>query len=440
MRQRDVFWFWLPLSASWLLMTAEGPMISAAINRLPDEIVMLAAVGIVVSLAVTIESPIIGLLSTSTALVKDRDSFVIVRRFTLHWSVALTALSILIAFTPLFDVVVLRWLDAPEHVARWVKPGLQIMTPWTAAIAWRRFLQGVLIGFNMTRQVAWGTVIRLLSSGGTIVALALWSELPGVLSAATSLMAGVTAEAAYATAAVRPLLRNQLSPSAESSSGDPLSYRELFWFHLPLAGTSVLSLLAQPLVASSLARLDDPTESLAAWPVLFQIMLMARAAAFALPEAVIALTKGNESYAVIRRFSINLAMILTVATATFVLTPLSDRYLFGVQDMTVAVGEPARHALTLFIFFPALATFASWMRGLLISERETKEVNLGMAVNLIVTAIVLGVGLLRNLAGLPTAAVALNLASLCEILFLGWRSRGILFPQLTRLSFEGRAG
>ena len=56
-------------------MTAEGPTVSAAINRLPDEIIMLAAQGIVVSLAVTIESPIINLLSTATALVRDRDSY-----------------------------------------------------------------------------------------------------------------------------------------------------------------------------------------------------------------------------------------------------------------------------------------------------------------------------------------------------------------------------
>jgi hypothetical protein len=41
-RQRDIFWFWVPLFASWLLMSAEGPIISAAINRLP-EVLMLAA-------------------------------------------------------------------------------------------------------------------------------------------------------------------------------------------------------------------------------------------------------------------------------------------------------------------------------------------------------------------------------------------------------------
>ena len=91
MRQRDILWFWLPLCASWLLMTAEGPVISAVINRLPDEVIMLAAQGIVVSLSVMIESPIINMLATATALVRDRASYILVRNFTVHWAVLLTA-------------------------------------------------------------------------------------------------------------------------------------------------------------------------------------------------------------------------------------------------------------------------------------------------------------------------------------------------------------
>ena len=68
MRQRDIFLFRLPLFSSWLLMTAEGPLISAVINRQSDAIVHLAAIGIVFSLAIAIESPIINLLAISTAL------------------------------------------------------------------------------------------------------------------------------------------------------------------------------------------------------------------------------------------------------------------------------------------------------------------------------------------------------------------------------------
>ena len=424
MRQREIFWFWLPLFASWLLMTAEGPIISAAINRLPNQVIMLAAQGIVISLSVTIESPIINLLATSTALVKDHASYRLVRRFTIHWMIFLTLVTVLVAFTPLFDVIVRQWLDVPEPVAIWVQPGMQIMTLWSAAIAWRRFLQGLLIRFNRPRQMAWGTAVRLLASGGTVIGLAVWTDLPGVINGATALMVGVIAEAIYATIAVQPILQNELR--ADQPPKSDLTYSYLFWFHLPLATTALLVLMAQPLVTFSLARLDQPTESLAAWPVLFQIMLMARAAALALPEVVIALSQGPRTFAPIRRFSIYLALGLTLFMALFIFTPLANFYVFRVQEMTLVTGQLTISGLLLFLPFPALATITSWLRGLLINEQATKAVNMGMAVNLLVTAVVLAIGLQQRLPGLPTAAAALNIAAFAEIIYLTWRTQKTL--------------
>lgn len=432
--QREIFWFWLPLFASWLLMTAEGPFVSAVINRLPDEVIMLAAQGIVVSLSVLIESPIINLLATSTALVKDRPTYLLVRRFTIHWAIFLTIVTSLLAFTPLFDLVVIDLLNTPEEVAVWVRPGLQIMTFWSAAIAWRRFLQGVLIHFGYTRRVAWGTAIRLASSAGTAALLGLYSDFPGVIIGGSALMAGVISEAAYATIAVRPLLNDQLSEANSQNEEPEMTYRELFWFHLPLAGTSVLALLAQPLVTSSLARLQNPTISLAAWPIVFQVTLMARAAAFAWPEAVISLSKDRESFLPIRRFTISMAVAITILLALFVFTPLSSAYIFVVQDMTQVVGELAQSSLALFLFFPALAVFTSWLRGLLIKQRVTNQVNIGMAINLTLTAVMLAAGIALQLPGLPTAAAALNIAALCEVIYLTWRTGRLLAPGISLLS------
>jgi hypothetical protein len=406
MRQRVIFWFWLPLFASWLLMTAEGPFVSAIINRMPDEVIMLAAQGIVVALAVTIESPIINLLATSTALVKDRPTYLLVRRFTIHWAIFLTIISILLAFTPLFDLLVIDLMQTPMPVAVWVRLGLQIMIFWSAAIAWRRFLQGVLIHFGFTRRVAWGTVARLLTSGGTAIFLATMTDWAGMIVGTTSLMTGVIAEAVFATIAVRPILNNQLAAGAAPSEGTELTYRELFWFHLPLASTSLLALLTQPMVTFSLARLDKPLLSLAAWPVVFQITLMSRAAAFAWPEVVIALGEGNETFPPIRRFTFNMAAALTLFMTVFIMTPLSTFYIFVVQDMTQLVGELARSSLILFLLYPALAVFISWLRGLLIKRRVTREVNVGMGINLLVTAGVLAIGLYLHLPGLATAAIA----------------------------------
>ena len=319
MRQLDILRFWLPLFASWLLMLAEGPLVSAAVNRLPDEVVMLAAFGLVVSLAVLIESPVINLLATATTLVQDRASYELVRRHSLHWAVVLTVIQVLVAFTPLFDLLVLRLLAIPEEVARWMRPALMIMTPWSAAIAWRRFLQGVLIHAGRTRLVAWGTALRLTTVLVTAGGLLAWGRWPGVYLGAVCLMVGVVVEAVFATLVARPVVRALAArppkgsgeelesqagatdastpvPTSDRRAPAPLTYRAVAAFHLPLAGTAALTLLTQPLASFSLARLAEPTLSLAAWPVVLFLTLIMRAGALALPEVIIALRRTVEDH------------------------------------------------------------------------------------------------------------------------------------------------
>jgi hypothetical protein len=419
-RQRDILWFWLPLFASWLLMTLEGPAISAAINRLPDEVLMLAAYGIVVSLSVTIESPIINMLATATALTRDRRSYLLIRRFTIHWMILLTAITLLFGFTGMFDLVVIQLMGIESQTAEWVRTGMRIMTLWSAAIAWRRFLQGVLIRYRRTRLIAWGTLVRLIASGGSAVVLALWSAWPGIVVGTAALMIGVIAEAIYATIAVRPLLRNQLGPESPPADGDPLSYRELFWFHLPLAGTSLLTLLVQPMVAAVLARLDQPVATQAAWSLITGVLLIGRAAAFALPEAVIALTHGPHTYRPLRTFTLRLTVVTTIVSALILYTPLIQLYLFQLQDADRLVGELTRVGLFFFLPLFALTILIAWLRGLLINTRQTKVVNIGMGVNLLATGALLYVGLQMQLPGLFTSALALNVAALLELVALWW--------------------
>jgi len=438
MRQKDIFFFWLPLYASWLLMTSEGLIVSAAINRLPNEVVMLAAMGIVISLSVTIESPIINLLATSTALSKDRQSFLLIRRFTIHWMVLLTAITILIAWTPVFDLLVVDIMAVPEEVATWVRPGMRIMTLWSAAIAWRRFLQGIIIRFNQTRKVAWGTVVRLISSGGTVAVLAVWSHQPGVVIGSIALMAGVIAEAIYATIAVQSILRKEFQSDQQSRGTEPLTYWELSKFHLPLAATSVLVLLTQPLVTYTLAKSQNPTLSLAAWPMVFQIMLVARAAAFALPEVVIALSDGQPTFRPLRKFTYTLVVINTVLMAVFVLTPVSTFYLERIQDATAEVAALAANGLLLFLPLPALALLISWIRGLLINNRVTTAVNTGMIANLIVTIVILFVGLQMQWPGIVTAAAALTIAASIETIYIAWRVNGALDFRFKWFEFRER--
>ncbi len=77
---RRILTFWLPLLATWQMMSIEGPFLAAIIARIPDAKFNLAASGVAFSLSLIIESPIIMIMTVSTALVKAMSRDVVLRR------------------------------------------------------------------------------------------------------------------------------------------------------------------------------------------------------------------------------------------------------------------------------------------------------------------------------------------------------------------------
>src|SRR5262249_7398123 len=159
----------------------ELPAVSAFIARLPDPKIHLAAYGgVVFPLALLIESPILMLLSASTALARDRASYRLIRSFMFLLSGALTLVHALIAFTPLFDFVVVRLMGVPVEIREYARLGLRIMLPWTFSVAYRRTQQGVLIRFGHSRAVGIGTGVRLISYLVVLSAGLAYGRLPGI--------------------------------------------------------------------------------------------------------------------------------------------------------------------------------------------------------------------------------------------------------------------
>ena len=141
MRVRTIFRLWLPLAISFELMMCEGPALQGAIGRLPDSALHLAAWGLMMQLSLLIESPVIMLLSTAIALVKDAGTFYALRRFMLNLLIGCTVLTAAVAFTPLFDLIASRVMGQPAAIVAVTRPALRIMLLWTAAIGWRRFFR-----------------------------------------------------------------------------------------------------------------------------------------------------------------------------------------------------------------------------------------------------------------------------------------------------------
>jgi hypothetical protein len=398
-------------------------MISAVVARLPDPKIHLAAWGgIVWPLILIIESPIIMLLSASTTLSRDWDSYRKLRRFMMSASAILTVLHVLIAYTPFYYMVAGEWIGAPEEIIESGRIGLMIMIPWTWSIAYRRFNQGVLIRFGRSRAVGLGTLIRISADGLVLIAGYLIGTLPGIVVASTTIAIGVISEAIYAGFRVRPVLRQELRLAAPVE--EPLTVRSFLAFYTPLAMTALLDMAVQPLISAALSRMPRALDSLAAWSVVAGFVFLLRSLSYAYNEVVIALLDRPQAVRNLRRF----ASLLAVSTPAFLLiiaaTPLATLWFGRISALVPPLVAIARTALWIALPIPGLDAMQSWYRGTIVHSRRTRGISEAIAVSLLTIGAILWIGVARGqMTGLYVGMAAYGAGMLAQMAWLWWRSR-----------------
>lgn len=420
-----VFDAWWPLAASWLFMGLELPITSAAMARLPEATVGLAAFGgVVFPLSLLIESPIIMLLAASTALARDLPSYRVGARFMWTASLGLTTLHALVAFTPLYDVIVGGLLRPPPEVREAARLGLMIMTPWTLAIGYRRYQQGVLIRFGRSRAVSVGTAIRLGTIIAVLFACAALRTVPAIVAGAAAAALGVVAEGLYAGLAVRPVLRGPVRDALPATGAGQLTMRRFLRFYLPLSLTPLFLFATMPLAAAAMGRMPRPLESLAAWPALNGLVLAVRSTGFALNEVVVALLDRPGAWAALARFARGLGAATTLVLAAFALTPLGGLWFGQVAGLPAGLVALATAALWFALPIPGATALQSLHQGAIVHGRATRHITESVAILLAATAAVLALGVAWGGApGLPVAMAAAAAGNLCQ---LAWLRRRML--------------
>lgn len=435
LRAREVAAVWAPLAGSWLLMGLELPLVSAAIARMPEATASLAAYGgVVFPVALLIESPIIMLLSASTALARDEASYLLVRRFMRTVAGALTALHALVAFTPLFDFVVTHLLGVPEEVREPARTGLRIMLPWTFSIAYRRTQQGLLIRFGRPRAVTAGTAVRLCAMVAVLAAALISGRMRGIVAGTLAVVAGVVAEALYAGWAVRSIRARELR--AAPPMDPPLTMPAFLRFYLPLMITPTLNFLAMPLSAAAVSRMPLALESLAAWPALSGIAFTLRALGFGFNEVVVAQLDAHRPVPALRRFAVAASLAASGALALLAFTPLGRLWFSAVSGLEPALAALAAGALPLLVPTPALSFWQSYWQGALVHSGRTRGVTESMLALLAATLLVLWAGVSWGRpAGIFFAAGALLAGNLAQAAWLWRRGR----HEVARVAARDRA-
>jgi len=414
---------WWPLAASWLLMALELPALSAVMARLANPKINLAAYGgIVFPIALIIEAPVIMLLAASTALSKDWNSYRKIRKFMMISGGSLTAIHALVAFTPLYDLISKHIIGAPPEIIPAARTGLMIMLPWTWAIAYRRFNQGVLIRFDHARTVSVGTLVRLSADGIVLLIGMIIKDIPGILIATSAVSAGVICEAVYIGLRVHPVIEHQLktAPAAEVE----LTRQSFIKFYFPLALTSLMTLLSQPLISAALSRMPRPIDSLAVWPVISGLLFIFRSPGVAYNEVVVALLGKTHSYSPLKKFTAMITLSTTSVLFIIALTPLSELWFRHISSLDPDLTQLAEIALWFGMLVPGANALQSWYQGVMLHSQKTRGVPEAVAIFLAASLITYGIGIYWNEpAGIIVGTAGFSLGMTAQAGWLWFRSR-----------------
>ncbi|MFT7484598.1 MAG: hypothetical protein ACI9F9_000438 [Candidatus Paceibacteria bacterium] len=414
---------WWPLAASWLLMGVELPLLTAVVERMANPDINLASFGsIVLPLSLLIESPIIMLLAAATALVRDRQSYARLQSFTTASAIALTVLHVVVAFGPSFDWLCMDLLEVPRELLEPARRGMQIMTPWTWAIAYRRMQHGVLIRAGHSRAVGVGTLVRLGANVFAMVLAGNMTSWSGIVIGTIGISVGVTCEAIFAGILVRPIVRDL--PEGDPTQDHILPWKRLFKFYAPLAMTPLITLILPLVGSAAMSRMPNPMLSLAAWPAVHGLVFLFRGVGMSYNEVVVALIHEPGSIPVLRQFTWRVAAGTMALLALVVLTPLSSLWFTQVMHLSPEVARVTRLATGFALLMPAYQVAQSWYQGVLVASGKTRAIPEAVALYSCLAGVICLAGVrYTTVTGIYYTVLAFTCGGIVQTVWLWHRSK-----------------
>jgi hypothetical protein len=427
--QKKIFIFWFPLAATWLMMAFEGPFLAAIIARMPEAKYNLAAYGVAYSFALLSEAPVIMMMATSTALVKDYSSYLKLRNFNNYLIIFVTVILSVSLIPALFNFIVLTVMNIEEEVANLIRVSLLLLIPWPGAISYRRFLQGILINNNKTRMVSYGTVIRLLSMATTALVLYFFTKTAGAYVGAASLSVGVVMEALASHFMARNVIK-QLKRKNDLTTTSQLNIKEILSFYYPLAMAAFIGFGAHPMISFFIGHSRMALESLAVLPVINALIFIFRSIGLSYQEVNIALIGDDKKgYPQLRKFALRLGLIIFTVLGIILYSPLAGLWFKAVSGLSGILADLARLPAQILVIIPSLTVLIVFQRAIQVVYKKTKVISQATAIEVSTIAIVLFMLIyFADMIGILATSVALVSGRICSNVFLYFQNKKVLYP------------
>lgn len=413
-----------PLAMTDFAMTLGDMFRPMALSRLPHAEISLAAIGVIKSIAVFFESPIIMLLHASTALSSNKNSHRALWHFMLLLCGIITSIFLAFCYQPIYQWLFIGLFGVSEEIARVAQLPFILMIPWPALIAIRRFYQGILICDHQEKPMATAGIIRLLF---TIILLWLgvFFDLEGTLVGALSLIGAVAIEAMTIIYFSYRTPRKSIA-QANQQALLPSNVASVARYYAPLGATSTIVWGSRALLVGVIARAPDGILSIAIWTTAMGFVLPVANATRMVQQIVIS------SITIPRWILLRFSMLIGVASCFVLLvigfTTPGTLVLKGLLGDNSSIAIASVLVIQICLFLPILTALQNTYQGFLILSGAHWWINVATLINVAVSLILAMILISLKYSGTVAAAIATVLGLSLEVGILIVRNKILTDP------------
>lgn len=218
-----------------------------------------------------------------------------------------------------------------------------------------------------------------------------------------------------------------------SVDGGP-TVRQMLILWVPLAASITMMVFESSVINIGLGRTIEPELGLAAYGVACSLAYLVEAPIMMLIDASVARSTDRASFLLVRRFTLELGVLVTVIGLLLSVTPLYGLVVEGLMNIPVAVADRTRPVMLVLSFWPFPIAWRRTQQGLLIRAGRTTIISVATGIRLGVLAAAMAVGLiLLPDKGTLVAGLAMLLSVTVESALTTWAAapvlRGNLFGQ-----------
>ena len=204
----------------------------------------------------------------------------------------------------------------------------------------------------------------------------------------------------------------------EVPSGSPLTFDRFARFYTPLAATSLLLTLTNPLLTAALARHVNPAIALAGFGVAFSLCGVLYSPLLAGQQVAATRLLGGHPFGPVRSFWRRIGAVLSLLTLAIAVTRLGDWVLGGVVGVSGDVFTEARATLVLLAPVPLLTAVRAVHQGRLVAGHQTRPIAMATGARTAALAVVAAVLTGVTTGGAWIGGAAFTVGLLVETVFV----------------------